>query len=513
MAMNAIKIIKLCSMIAAGSAVAYGSNANETTPGFSSLSSYAEIGSKLSDINHDARRAFQYGPLIKNGHNGGLIDIDIPLTSVSSATVNQDVCGFGTNPSLRDALTCTIEAGGRGNTDSSKIGQSTQGRDILAARIGNPYGAKVMIITQQHGNEPAATEAALTVLEKWAKRRWVGHRHPLKNLDMLFVVRANPDGGEPTAACSDPLPVGAPNFNNCAFSRMNVDPSAGGGFQANTEADFNGVVGQGYNLNRYHYVDLDNAIRPVENQAMVSAALAFDPDYVLDLHGDVTKTDCELDYSTIVPGAILGQLPSIECVGGGAVEDEVRRNFSVFTDADDGTVLDTQIRAFSGKLLNRMESAAEGTVGRFAQVQLGSGTANDGVSSVAYKKLGAMSSGWETANFGLAARPDIVAFVNGVPTIAPNTAAVNFDFIDTQIGLNKKALRKALRLMSKFERRPAAALNDGAFCDFPLPSGSIGTFPTALFGPAGNDDAKMVPMDPAIGVPLLISGVCPQDGV
>jgi hypothetical protein len=294
---------------------------------------------------------------------------------------------------------------------------------------------------------------------------------------------------------------------------MNVDPSAGGGFQANTEADFNGVVGQGYNLNRYHYVDLDNAIRPVENQAMVSAALAFDPDYVLDLHGDVTKTDCELDYSTIVPGAILGQLPSIECVGGGAVEDEVRRNFSVFTDADDGTVLDTQIRAFSGKLLNRMESAAEGTVGRFAQVQLGSGTANDGVSSVAYKKLGAMSSGWETANFGLAARPDIVAFVNGVPTIAPNTAAVNFDFIDTQIGLNKKALRKALRLMSKFERRPAAALNDGAFCDFPLPSGSIGTFPTALFGPAGNDDAKMVPMDPAIGVPLLISGVCPQDGV
>jgi hypothetical protein len=205
----------------------------------------------------------------------------------------------------------------------------------------------------------------------------------------------------------------------------------------------------------------------------------------------------------------LGQLPSIECVGGGQVEDEIRREFSVFADADDGTVLDTQIRAFSGKLLNRMESAAEGTVGRFAQVQLGSGTVNGGTSSAAYKKLGAISSGWETSNFGLAARPDVVSFVNGVATIRPNTAAVNFDFLDTQIGLNKKSLRKALRIMSKFERKPAAALNDSSFCDFPLPSGSIGTF--EAFG--GTNDPVMIPMDPAIGVPIAISGVCPQDGV
>jgi hypothetical protein len=370
-----------------------------------------------------------------------------------------------------------------------------------------------MIITQQHGNEPAGTEAALTVLEKWAKRRWVGHRHPLKNLDMLFIVRANPDGGEPTEACNAPLPFAAPNFNNCAFSRMNVDPSAGGGFQANTEAGFSGVVGQGYNLNRYHYVDLDNAIRPVENQAMVSAALAFDPAYVLDLHGDVNKTDCELDFSSIVPGAVLGQLPSIECIGGGAVEDEIRRDFSVFTDADDGTVLDTKIRAFSGKLLNRMESAAEGTVGRFAQIELGSGAVNDAAASIAYKKIGALSSGWETNNFGLAGRLDIVAVVNGVPQPAPNTAAVNFDFIDTQIGLNTKALKKALRIMSKFERKPAAALNDSAFCDFPFPSGSLGTFPTALFGAGGTDVPLMVPMIPGIGIPLSFSGLCPQDGV
>ena len=507
--------IKWCTTLAVACVSSYSQIANATAieQGYDQLSSHEEIKSKLSNINHNARQAFEYGPLIKNGHNGGLIDIDIPLSSVSSDTVNQDVCGYGTNPSLRDALTCTIETGGRGNTDASKIGQSTYGRDILAARIGNPHGAKVMIITQQHGNEPAATEAALTVLEKWAKRRWVGHRHPLKNLDMLFIVRANPDGGEPTEACNAPLPFAAPNLNNCAFSRMNVDPSAGGGFLANTEAGFSGVVGQGYNLNRYHYVDLDNAIRPVENQAMVSAALAFDPAYVVDLHGDVNKSDCELDFSTIVPGAVNGVLPSIECIGGGAVEDEIRRDFSVFADADDGTVLDTKIRAFGGKLLNRMESAAEGTVGRFAQVQSGSGTVNDAAASIAYKKIGALSSGWETNNFSLAARLDIVSFVNGVPKPDLNTAAVNFDFIDAQIGLNTKALKKALRLMSKFERKPAAALNDSAFCDFPLPSGSIGTFPTALFGPGGTDVPVMVPMDPAIGVPLSISGLCPQDGV
>lgn len=66
------------------------------------------------------------------------------------------------------------------------------------------------------------------------------------------------------------------------FFRENVDPRAGGAFDAvdgdpNSEPGFARVVGRGYDLNRYHFFNLDSAIRPVENQAIVAAETAFQP--------------------------------------------------------------------------------------------------------------------------------------------------------------------------------------------------------------------------------------------
>lgn len=54
-----------------------------------------------------------------------------------------------------------------------------------------------MIITQQHGNEPAATEAVLEVIQWLSNSRRKAEKDILDKLDLLVLVRANPDGGEP----------------------------------------------------------------------------------------------------------------------------------------------------------------------------------------------------------------------------------------------------------------------------------------------------------------------------
>jgi len=47
----------------------------------------------------------------------------------------------------------------------ANFGKSTMGREIMAARAGHPNGRKVLMYTQQHGNEPNSTEAALQLLK------------------------------------------------------------------------------------------------------------------------------------------------------------------------------------------------------------------------------------------------------------------------------------------------------------------------------------------------------------
>jgi len=134
------------------------------------------------------------GPLIKNSDNQGLVDIDIPLDM--TLDINTEVCGSEGQPSIRDAVICTVAEGQAGNREPANIGYSTQGRALLAARLGNPEGIKVLIITQQHGNEPAATEAVLKVL-RWLSRPKVSRAEGiLERLDILVIARANPDGGE-----------------------------------------------------------------------------------------------------------------------------------------------------------------------------------------------------------------------------------------------------------------------------------------------------------------------------
>ncbi|MEM9102305.1 MAG: M14 family zinc carboxypeptidase [Pseudomonadota bacterium] len=506
-----IDCLKPVSFILASSSLviasAFSEEITNLEEAYERLSTYEEIKQELKKIKKNALRPMQIGPLIRNGYNRGLINIDRPLNNVPDS-VNKNVCGDSNPyPSAREAVICTIEKEGRGNKDPQKIGFSNYGRELIAVRMGNPYGPKVMVITQQHGNEPAGTEAALNIIKAYSKKRYGNFRSPINNLNMLFIVRANPDGGEPSPECTNILPVAQPFFGSCAFSRNNLDPSAGGGFLANTEEGFAGVVGHGYNLNRYHYTNLDDAIRPVETQAMVAAALSFKPDYVLDLHGDAKKTDCELDLSTLIPN-VFGALPSVKCIPSDNSESE-ERHFSIFADAELSSPEGIETRALGASIMKKIERVTKGSVGRFSQLQLGSGVLNDGSAS-AYQNLGAVSSGWETSNFGFAFRPDVTSFIDGVPNIAPNNFLIDPLSLEEQIRLNTVALRRALFTISKFIYWPPQSQN--GFCDFPLATGNIGSLPTDLWGADGVDEPTTIPLVPALGIPVAISGVCPGDG-
>lgn len=465
------------------------------------LSTYSEIEQALSDFRALNIANASAGPLIRNGDNDGLIDIDVVLSSTASNATSP--CSGDADPTVRDAMICTIEEGGRGNRTPSSIGKSNKGKELLAVRIGNPTGPRVMVITQQHGNEPASTEAAINFILNKASTSAAA-----QELDMLFVVRANPDGGEPTTDCATSLPIGMPFTGDCAFTRTNLDPSAGGGFTSNTESGFFGVVGQGYNMNRYHFANLDGAIRPVEVQALVGATIAFSPDYVLDLHGDVNKTDCVLDLSSLVPNAVLGVLPSVECLQADE-SGEFDRSFSIFANAPTSSEQAIETRALGSSILNEVAINTPGTVGRFSQLQSGAGTVSDSTTSSYRAALGAVSAGWESANFGLAFRPDVFALIDGVPTIGQNTHFINPAFLRAQISLNQVALEKALDTITEFQTNPPT--DDNGFCDFPLATGLKGSAPTALFGSGGSDETAIIPIQLGLGIPVSVSGNCPLD--
>lgn len=271
---------------------------------FDQLHTYDELVSELYHIEKYANGAINVGPLIKNttpgeASNNGLIDIDSPYYAAPY---------FGTT-SLRQAVINTVLNDAEpnlGNQDPAKIGKSNMGRDLMAATFGHGP-KKVVYITQQHGNEFIETEAAFGFLKKLGKLNRSHIRRIQDEITLLMIVRANPDGGEPDperCQMGTPFPPPSELEYDCAFYRFNIDPSAG---TRPTSDEFRGAVGVGYNLNRYHSANLDRPIRPVENQAMVAAILAFQPNFILDMHGDLPKVTCAIDQESatpVVPGLL-----------------------------------------------------------------------------------------------------------------------------------------------------------------------------------------------------------------
>ncbi|MFK4086521.1 M14 family zinc carboxypeptidase [Kribbella sp. NPDC020789] len=156
------------------------------------------------------------------------------------------------------------------------IGRSNENRPVWAARVGHGK-LKIQYVTQQHGDEPLGTPAALEFLRTVGVGNSAWQRKLLSQVTVDIVVRANPDGFE-------------------RDWRYNYDPTA--------KPEY-GEAGKGYDINRYH----DPAVAPEDNPATEAGLIqrryaAFQPDIMVDYHMQGRYKDAagnEITASTLWP--------------------------------------------------------------------------------------------------------------------------------------------------------------------------------------------------------------------
>ncbi len=150
------------------------------------------------------------------------------------------------------------------------IGKSQQGRDIPLVVLTSSRGFQnekptMLILGQQHGNEPAGGEAALALTEQLL----TVERSLLENVNVLVMPRANPDGAQ--------------NFVRATFGGLDV--------------------------NRDHLL-----LQTSEAQAIARTALRYGPQVVMDLHeftvGDrwLAKFAAYAKYDALLQAATVGNM-------------------------------------------------------------------------------------------------------------------------------------------------------------------------------------------------------------
>jgi hypothetical protein len=156
---------------------------------------------------------------------------------------------------LRRALARVARASD-GRVRLGSIGRSNEGRPIRLASVGHGHD-RLLYVTQQHGDEPLGTPAAVRAL--WALgvadgpwQRWLRNR-----VTVDVVVQANPDGA-------------------VRNQRYNHDPAATGPYAQ---------PGVGYDINRFHNPLTPAADNPVpESRAVLRLWRATRPAVVVDYH-------------------------------------------------------------------------------------------------------------------------------------------------------------------------------------------------------------------------------------
>ncbi|GIF76968.1 M14 family zinc carboxypeptidase [Asanoa siamensis] len=135
-------------------------------------------------------------------------------------------------------------------------GRSNEGRPLRVATVGHGP-TRLLFVTQQHGDEPLGTPAAVRALWALGVPNSAWHRWLRGRVTLDVVVQANPDG-----AVRD--------------QRYNHDPSASGDW---TEP------GVGYDINRFHNPLTPIADNPVpESRAILRWWHRHHPKIVVDYH-------------------------------------------------------------------------------------------------------------------------------------------------------------------------------------------------------------------------------------
>jgi hypothetical protein len=136
------------------------------------------------------------------------------------------------------------------------IGQSNEGRPLRLATVGRGP-TRLLYVTQQHGDEPLGTPAAIQALWALGVPDSAWHKWLRSRLTIDVVVQANPDGA-------------------VRHQRWNHDPTATGEFAQ---------PGVGYDINRFHNPLTPIGQNPVpEARAVLGWWHATRPVVVVDYH-------------------------------------------------------------------------------------------------------------------------------------------------------------------------------------------------------------------------------------
>ena len=136
------------------------------------------------------------------------------------------------------------------------IGRSNEGRALRLATVGRGP-TRLLYVTQQHGDEPLGTPAAVRMLWSLGVPRTAWHHWLLSRVTIDVVVQANPDGA-------------------ARNQRYNHDPAATGDYAE---------PGVGYDMNRFHNPLTPSADNPVpESRAILRLWHATRPQIVVDYH-------------------------------------------------------------------------------------------------------------------------------------------------------------------------------------------------------------------------------------
>lgn len=147
-----------------------------------------------------------------------------------------------------------LEQESNGEVKLEVVGQSRQGRDIYMVKAGHGPN-NVMMISQQHGNEPHGTEAVLNLIQNIGKNGNAECAQIREKLTVNIIVRVNPDGA--ILEQRDNFNPSVPDPRTFAQSIGWVDPSTGK-IPARLNNETYGMYtypGSGVDLNRFHFID------------------------------------------------------------------------------------------------------------------------------------------------------------------------------------------------------------------------------------------------------------------
>jgi hypothetical protein len=186
--------------------------------------------------------------------------------------------GFESYEQLTSKL-MKIEKRSKGLVAIDSVAITSEGRDVWLVKIGNEENTTpVFIWTQQHGNEPHGTEAAIDIIE-WLVAGGQKAQMILDELYVLIIPRVNPDGSKLFTRGNTDFDAPSRDSRDCFDAMGDPVPAEldqGRGVFSTTYVAPDGSRMPNYDINRYHWPDWSQSWQILCNPGL--SGRHYDPD-------------------------------------------------------------------------------------------------------------------------------------------------------------------------------------------------------------------------------------------